>query len=94
MRALLFHKTFIAVFVEYFNYSNSFLVENITENLEYTKLNNYAITLKENKQSSFEPIYNLEPVELKTLKMYIKNNFTNSFIQLFKFLSGTFIFFY
>ena len=35
---------------------------------------------KKNKQSPFRSIYNLGPVELKTLKIYIKINLANGFI--------------
>ncbi len=38
-------------------------------------------------------IYSLEPVELETLKAYIKNNLTNSFIRPSKSLTGVPIFF-
>ena len=41
---------------KYFNYSNVFLMENLVELLEYTKINNYAIKLKKDKQLSFRSI--------------------------------------
>ena len=65
---------------EYFNYSNIFLAEYIVELPENTRINKYAIKLKEDKQSLFGPIYSLEPVELETLKTYIKTNLANGFI--------------
>lgn len=43
----------------------------------FIKLNNY-------KQKFYKSIYSLEPVEFKTLNIYIKLNWANSFIWLFK----------
>ena len=80
IRALLFDKTFTEILAEYSNYSNVFLAENATELLKNTGINKYAIKQKKGKQSLFGLIYNLEPVELKTLKIYIKTNLANSFI--------------
>ena len=65
---------------EYFDYSNIFLAEYIIKFLKYTKINNYAIKLKKNKQLSFKRIYSLGLVKLEILKTYIKINLTNSFI--------------
>ena len=36
VRALIFNKTLITFLMEYFNYSNIFLVQNIAEYLKYT----------------------------------------------------------
>ena len=46
-----------------------------------TKINKHTIELEESKQPSFGPIYNLNPVELETLKTSIKTNLANSFIR-------------
>lgn len=78
---------------EYSNYNNIFLAKNTTELLEYIKINNYAIKLKEDKQPLFRPIYNIKLVELKTLKTYIKTNLANDFIKLFKSFFKIFILF-
>ena len=51
---------------------------------ENTGMNKHAIKVEEDKQPLFGPIYSLGPVELKTLKIYIKINLINSFIQPFK----------
>ena len=77
---LLFDKAFIEVPTKYSNYSNVFLAENIIELLKNIKINKYAIKLEENKQPSFRPIYSLELVELKILKIYIKTNLFIGFI--------------
>ena len=68
------------ILIKYSNYSNIFLVKYTIEFLEYTKINNHAIKLKKGKQLPFRSIYNLELVELKILKTYIKINIANSFI--------------
>ena len=47
---------------------------------ENTGINEHAIKLKEDKQSSFKLIYSLRPVELETLKIYIKTILVNGFI--------------
>ena len=56
-------------------------------------MNNNAIKLEKDKNIFFGPIYSLEFVELKTLKIYIKTNLVNNFICLLKFLTRAFIFF-
>ena len=61
--------------------------------LEYIGINDHAIELINEQQLPYGPIYSLEPVELETLKTYIKTNLANSFIKYFKFLVGASIFF-
>ena len=56
----------------------------VVELPKYTRVNDHTIKLEEDKQSSFGSIYNLGLVELKTLKIYIKTNLANGFIQLSK----------
>ena len=51
-------------------------------------INEHAIELEEGKHSPFGSIYSLGPVELETLKTYIKINLANSFIRPSKFLTG------
>ena len=51
-------------------------------------MNEHLIKLEEDKQPSFGPIYSLGPVELETLKTYIKTNLANGFIRPSKFLAG------
>ena len=45
-----------------------------------TRINKNAIELEDGKQTPYGPIYNLGPVELETLKIYIKTNLAKSFI--------------
>lgn len=47
-------------------------------------INEHAIKLEDYKQLSYRPIYSLGPVELKTLKTYIKIYLKSEFIQTFK----------
>ena len=56
-------------------------------------MNEHAIKLEKSKQLLFEPIYSLGPVELETLKIYIKTNLTNGFIRPSKSPTGALIFF-
>ena len=53
-----------------------------------TKINKHAIKIKNGKQPPYEPIYSLGPVELKTLKTYMKTNLANGFIQSLKSPAG------
>ena len=78
--ALLFDKAFIKVLAEYSNYSNVFSAENVAELPENIRMNEHTIKLEEGKQPSFSSIYSLGPIELETLKTYIKTNLANGFI--------------
>ena len=90
---LLFNEVPTAILGKYFNYSDVFLVENIAEFPEYTKINDQTIHLKEDKQLLFGFIYSLRSVKLKILKKYIKNNLANNFIRIFKFPANVLILF-
>ena len=48
------------------------LPDSAMEPPELTGINDYAIDLIESKQTLYDPIYSLGPVELETLKTYIK----------------------
>ena len=93
VKALLFNKAFTEVLTKYSNYNNVFLVENTAELSENTGINEYAIKLEKGKQLLFGLIYKLGPVELETLKIYIKTNLANGFIQLSKSPARALIFF-
>ena len=69
------------------------MAENAAELPENTGMNEHAIKLEEGKQSPFGPIYSLGPIELKTLKTYIKTNLANGFIRFFKSPAGALILF-
>ena len=79
--------------MEYSNDSNIFLAENAAKFLENTRINKHVIELKKSKQPLFRFIYSLEPVELKTLKTYIKTNLAISVIWPFKFSARALILF-
>ena len=91
--ALPFDKAFIEVLIEYSDYSNIFLAENTAKLPKNIGINQHAIKLKEGKESSFGPIYSLGPIELKTLKTYIKTNLVNGFIWSSKSSAGALILF-
>lgn len=52
--------------------------------LEHNGINNYTIKLVESKQFSYNLIYSLGQVKLKTLKIYIKTHLKIKLIWLFK----------
>ena len=87
VEALIFDKTSIVVLAKYSDYSNVFKTENVAELPEHTGINDHAIKLGEDQQPAFGPIYSLRPVELETLKTYIKTILANGFIQPFKSLT-------
>ena len=76
-------KASIKVLSKYADFADIFLPKLTIELLKHMKINDYAIKLLDDWQPSYGSIYSLEPVELKTLKTYIKNNLANSFIRLF-----------
>ena len=80
IKALLFDKALTYILIKYFNYKNIFLAKNAVELLEYIGINDYTIKLEKNKQPFFRLFHSFGPIELKTLKVYIKTNLTNSFI--------------
>ena len=49
--------------------------------LEQTGAKKSTIELEPDKQPLYGPIYNLDPVELETLKTYIETNLANGFIR-------------
>ena len=60
---------------------------------ENTGINKYAIKMIKEKQPFYGPIYTLNPVELETLKVYIKTHPKTGFIRLSKSFVSTPIFF-
>ena len=74
---------------KYSDFFNVFSLDSTVKLLEYTGINDHSINLLNNKQPSYNPIYNLSSVELKILKTYIETNLASSFIRPFKFLAGT-----
>ncbi len=60
---------------------------------ENTGINEHAIELVRDKQPPYRPIYSLSPVELETLKTYIKTHLKTRFISPYKSPTGAPIFF-
>ena len=71
----------VIVPLEYSDYANVFLEASATELPKHTSINDYSINLVDDKQSLYNPIYSLEPVEFEMLKTYIKTNLANGFIR-------------
>ena len=79
----------VKISTKYLDFSDVFLEEKALILLEATKLNQHIIKLQEDQQLSYRLIYSLGPVELKTLKTYIKTNLANDFIWPSKSPAGT-----
>ena len=90
---LLFDEAPIEILAEYSDYIDVVMTENVVELPENTGINEHIIKLEEDKQPPFVPIYSLGPVELETLKTYIKTNLANGFIRPSNFSTGAPIFF-
>ena len=74
-------KTPTKVFAKYSDFADVFSSDLASKLSKHIGINNYAIELIDSQQPPYEPIYNLEPVELKILKAYIETNLTNRFIR-------------
>lgn len=66
---------------KYANFADIFLPDLAPKLSEHTRINNYTIDLINSKKPSYDAIYSLGPVELETLKTYIKTNLANVFIK-------------
>ena len=71
----------VTVIAKNLDFTDVFLEKSANVLLEQTKANKHTIELEKGKQLPYELIYNLGPVELETLKTFIKTNPTNGFIQ-------------
>ena len=69
------------VSVEYSDFADVFSLGLASELSEHPGINDHTIELVNSQQPPYGPIYSLRPVELKTLKAYIKTNLANEFIQ-------------
>ena len=78
---------------KYLDFTNVFSEEKVLVLPEHTKFNEHAINLEDGKQPPYGPIYSLGPVELETLKTYIKTHLKTRFIQPSKSPIGAPIFF-
>lgn len=83
----------VAVPTEYSNFADLFSSKSAAELSKHTKINNHPIKLIYGQQPAYEPIYNIRPVELETLKTYIKTNLAIGVIRPFKSPTRAFILF-
>lgn len=70
----------VTILNKYFDFADIFLKKKALLLAEQTKLNKYAIMLEDGKQLSYRPIYSLDLIKLKTLKIYIETDLKNGFI--------------
>ena len=68
------------VLSKYADYADVFSFDLAMELPENTSINEHAIKLQNGKQPPYGPIYSLGPVELETLKTYIKTHLKTGFI--------------
>lgn len=80
--ALITHKALVTILVEYSDFANVFSKKSAVVLPKHTKINTHTLNLEKSKKQSYRLIYSLGPVELETLKTYIKTNLANSFICL------------
>ncbi len=83
----------VTTLAEYSDFADAFSKESAAELHERSDINENAINLELGKQPPYGPIYSLGPVELETLKTYIKTNLVNGFIRHSKSPAGTSILF-
>ena len=84
----------VTVPAKYSDFVNVFLKNSAKVLPKRTVMIKRIINLEEGKQPSYGSIYSLKPVELKTLKTYIKNNLANHFIWALKSLADAPILFF
>ena len=87
--ALIQDGTPIKVSSKYADYADVFSFDLVMELPKITGINKHAIKLQDGEQLPYRPIYSLGPVELETLKTYIKTHLNIGFIRPSKFLAGT-----
>ncbi len=78
--ALQWNKAPTEIPAEYSDYIDVFSSDLAIELPENTSLNEHALELVEGKQPPYGPIYTFSPVELETLKTYIKTHLKTGFI--------------
>ena len=66
---------------EYSDFSDIFSSDSAAELPEHTGINDHPINLLDDKQPPYGSIYSLGPIELETLKTYIKANLASGFIR-------------
>ena len=72
----------IKISAKYSDFADVFSPDLASKLPKYTRINDHAIKLvKICQQPPYGPIYSLGPIELETLKAYIKTNLANGFIR-------------
>ena len=71
----------IEITAKYSDFSDVFSSDSMVELSKHTRIHDHPTNLLDDKQSLYGLIYSLEPVELETLKNYIKANSTSDFIR-------------
>ena len=82
------------VLSKYTDFADVFSPKLVAKLPEHTRINDHAIELVDDLQPPYGPIYSLGPVELETLKAYIKYNLVSSFIRSSKSPTGVAILFH
>ena len=83
----------VKILDEYLDFINIFSEKKVLMLPEQAKFNQYAIELEKSKQPPYGSIYSLGPVELETLKTYIKTYLKTGFIWSSKSSAGASILF-
>ncbi len=86
-------EAFTEVPSEYIDFADIFSPKLAVILPEHTGINNYAIKLDDDWQLPYNFIYNLRLMDLKIMKIYIKNNLLNGFIRPSQSLVWALIFF-
>ena len=92
-RSQIAKKALTKILVKYANFVGKFFPNLAFKLPKYIGINNHTIQLVDVQQSSYKPIYSLELVKVKILKVYIETNLANRFIRSFNLLASTLIFF-
>lgn len=74
----------IIIPIKYLEYLKFFFPNFIRKLLKYININNHLINLINDKKPPYSPIYSLKLIKLKILKIYIRINLANDFIEPFK----------
>ena len=86
---LIAEKTPRKVLSKYVNFEDVFFPDLVSKLPKHVEINDHTIKLVNGQQPLYGPIYSLGPIELETLKAYIKTNLANKFIRPSKSLADT-----
>ena len=79
---LIAEKASMKVSAEYSDFADVFSLDLASEPLKHIEINDHAMKLVDGcQQPPYGPIYSLKPMELETLKAYIKTNLADGFIK-------------